>query len=411
MEAPVTCQCFLPKLKRLCSRPPQPGDIYCYQHNNGKCKNPVATDVAVKVKRKSPLKPNKPVKSNKPVKPNKPNQPTNPGGYLTGVADVDIKILLNLSYDEILKTCRTNKYAASLCADDRLWLQKVEQTFGVDNMLIKSKRSSETWREFYERWGFRMSDKELEILIKTVLRQVHPDTKISSKAVQLIVELIQPLISKFAYATPQEFSSTVLPGELAKHAMKEYTKTGTKEGVIEYLIAEILELSGNAARDNRSVTISQWHVYITLQNDQEFLQLFKDQIKPFPYIDPHMVQPFKKITLSTSEIKEKWRLGLKPNKFLRAIAYYVVLYYLGKPRHELNGLVVALGYTQDDSNPIRGLQVAILSSLVDYIDSKKSNVRSRIGFEEILDATINNKLLNQTIPVATILAPGILGKV
>lgn len=36
MEAPVTCQRFLPKLERLCSRPPQPGDIYCYQHD----KNP-----------------------------------------------------------------------------------------------------------------------------------------------------------------------------------------------------------------------------------------------------------------------------------------------------------------------------------------------------------------------------------
>jgi hypothetical protein len=33
-EVTETCQRFLPKLNRLCSRPPQPGDIYCYQHNN-----------------------------------------------------------------------------------------------------------------------------------------------------------------------------------------------------------------------------------------------------------------------------------------------------------------------------------------------------------------------------------------
>lgn len=45
--------------------------------------------------------------------------------------------------------------------------------------------------------------------------------------------------------------------------------------VLEYLVAEILELSGNAARDNRKKTIKPRHVQLAIRNDVELNVLLK----------------------------------------------------------------------------------------------------------------------------------------
>lgn len=43
---------------------------------------------------------------------------------------------------------------------------------------------------------------------------------------------------------------------------------------LEYILAEILELSGNACRDNRKVRLSNDHVNIAIRNDKELADLF-----------------------------------------------------------------------------------------------------------------------------------------
>lgn len=45
--------------------------------------------------------------------------------------------------------------------------------------------------------------------------------------------------------------------------------------VLEYMTAEILELAGNAARDNRRVRINPRHVFLAVHNDAELLRLFQ----------------------------------------------------------------------------------------------------------------------------------------
>jgi histone H3/H4 len=44
--------------------------------------------------------------------------------------------------------------------------------------------------------------------------------------------------------------------------------------VIEYLMAEILDIAGNAASDNRKSTIGNWHIELVLLNDEELTELF-----------------------------------------------------------------------------------------------------------------------------------------
>jgi len=108
----------------------------------------------------------------------------------------------------------------------------------------------------------------------------------------------------------------VIPGELCKHAVSEGTKAVTKlnsnpkekagltipigrtlrilkqvsrmrsnkfaacylAAVLEYLAAELLELSGNVSRDSKKVRIIPRHINISLRNDEELSRLFEDGI-------------------------------------------------------------------------------------------------------------------------------------
>ncbi|NXV73904.1 H2AW protein, partial [Atlantisia rogersi] len=69
--------------------------------------------------------------------------------------------------------------------------------------------------------------------------------------------------------------------------MMRYLKKGTYKyrigvgapvymaAVIEYLAAEILELAGNAARDNKKGRIAPRHILLAVANDEELNQLLK----------------------------------------------------------------------------------------------------------------------------------------
>ena len=175
----------------------------------------------------------------------------------------------------------------------------------------------------------------LELYIKRVLKDVHPGTGINGEALDLMNNLLLSFIKKLcenasislANAGKKTLSSReiqgavrlVLPRELGKHAVSEGTKaiikwkTGGKgrqekkaglyfpvartetllracmsscprvgagapvytAAAVEYICAEILELSGNAARDMRRVRITPRHVMFAIKNDEELSVLFK----------------------------------------------------------------------------------------------------------------------------------------
>src|ERR1019366_8205815 len=180
--------------------------------------------------------------------------------------------------------------------------------------------------------------------IYKVLKQVHPDTGISMRAMSVVDGFIHAVIEKVAVnvsellgttkhrtVTSREIQSAVrlaLPGELAKHAVSEGTKAVTKfnanppgktgkklagdrhsasfraglqfpvrrigaevmmnvkshsrrgagapvylAAVLEYLVAEILELAGNASRDHKRTRIIPRHLMLAIANDEELNKL------------------------------------------------------------------------------------------------------------------------------------------
>jgi len=166
-----------------------------------------------------------------------------------------------------------------------------------------------------------------------VLKQVHPNTGISKNAMQVVQDFVLDLFRRIACEarhlcelnnratlSSREIQTAVrlcLPGELARHAVSEGTKSVTKynstlgsgggrgskstraglqfpvgrvhtflktgqyadrigggaavylAAVLEYMCAEVLELSGNAARDNKLVRITPRHIDLAIRNDEE----------------------------------------------------------------------------------------------------------------------------------------------
>ena len=180
-------------------------------------------------------------------------------------------------------------------------------------------------------------DINFKVGIYRVLKQVHPDQSIRVEALEELDKIalfVGKKIAKDAAILVGSESKTIngraimgatralLPGELGKHAISDITKSITHTATanaseehkgesrshkaklqmsvaraervireeacsyrvsetagialaaaLEYLIAEIVELAGNAARDSKKVRISVKHIQLAVHNDSEMMAL------------------------------------------------------------------------------------------------------------------------------------------
>ena len=187
---------------------------------------------------------------------------------------------------------------------------------------------------------------DLRTFIVRILAQVHPDTRVSGEAKGQLNGILYTTFQEFSrvcaillrYSPQKEITITsrtiqtatqcILPGELAKHAVKEGIRAVTKyksstdisshkkisrsfraglqfpvgrierymrksfnnrrmggcssvylAAVLEYLSAEVLELSGNAARDMKIVTITPRSMILAIRHDDELFRLWRNASK------------------------------------------------------------------------------------------------------------------------------------
>eukprot|EP00005_Dracoamoeba_jomungandri_P005032 CAMPEP_0174258314 /NCGR_PEP_ID=MMETSP0439-20130205/7324_1 /TAXON_ID=0 /ORGANISM="Stereomyxa ramosa, Strain Chinc5" /LENGTH=198 /DNA_ID=CAMNT_0015341769 /DNA_START=161 /DNA_END=757 /DNA_ORIENTATION=+ len=80
-----------------------------------------------------------------------------------------------------------------------------------------------------------------------------------------------------------------------KAILKEKTKCRIGKGapvylaaVVEYMVAEVLELAGNAARDNKKVTIIPRHIMLAIKNDEELNRFCRSCIFPYGGVIPNI---------------------------------------------------------------------------------------------------------------------------
>lgn len=76
-------------------------------------------------------------------------------------------------------------------------------------------------------------------------------------------------------------------GRVTRYLRRETTSKRVSPGagifcaaVLEYLCAEVVELAGNACRDNKRKTINPRHLMLAVRNDEELSKLFEKAIIP-----------------------------------------------------------------------------------------------------------------------------------
>jgi hypothetical protein len=159
---------------------------------------------------------------------------------------------------------------------------------------------------------------------RTVLTQVHPDNQLGSNSIVLLDEICQKIIHVMTVNAKEvmikdhkrrilkdhirQSISNILIDELQKHALIEGEKGMRNVSqfifpinktarymrivfnidedsvkymsyVIEYLFAEIIELSGSVCKDMIKIRISPDHIKLAINNDTELYDLVIDKCK------------------------------------------------------------------------------------------------------------------------------------
>jgi hypothetical protein len=167
-----------------------------------------------------------------------------------------------------------------------------------------------------------LADINLDSSLRKVMSQVHPNTGFSKSGLSRVNTIMHELyeyICKRLIASNRDVGLTVddivkvvnesIPGDIAKHANREgkkavdsftdrrtvirvfktshtkkyvlhYTRVELPEfillyitAMLEYLSAEILELAGNVARDDKKSRVTQYHVSEAIYVDKELFEL------------------------------------------------------------------------------------------------------------------------------------------
>jgi len=166
---------------------------------------------------------------------------------MLGIKDLDKYVLDKLDDRSLFNICQTNKKYSELCQDDLFWKKRAESRFFPQ--YIKRKSKDKSWKSLYLN-SIYINWKHL---IYKIFKNVVFDKKISINAVQYLIKIFSPLYEKIIEIPLFDFRIHLkkLIGEsLEIDAYSEllsdegyFSKTYDKRKILEYLLAEVIELS------------------------------------------------------------------------------------------------------------------------------------------------------------------------
>jgi hypothetical protein len=126
---------------------------------------------------------------------------------------------------------------------------------------------------------------ELEDRLSLILAPIHDGLSIEPSAAKYICRLLEHVKGKLEDVDCADLTalSRVLPGELAPHAEHEIrtqVHLSPLRTTLEYVAAEILELSGNEALDRGEKKIGRFHINHAVNIDLELRRLLCTVIPP-----------------------------------------------------------------------------------------------------------------------------------
>jgi hypothetical protein len=142
--------------------------------------------------------------------------------------------------------------------------------------------------------------------ITAILKRIQRLRTISKDSIQLIQMIFKPLNDSLMLSSDvNNFIRTNIPPELARNAISEYETAhldypdlDVKPVIMEYLIGEVLELSGDKAgessinpRGRERNTIRAEHVIAVVRSDQELNRLLFQYFPLFPYNEVQLRYP------------------------------------------------------------------------------------------------------------------------
>lgn len=125
--------------------------------------------------------------------------------------------------------------------------------------------------------------------------RLHLSSELAKHAISEGTKAVTKYMSSIhSYGAPKKGSKSMSRSQRAglqfsvsrvEHLIRHYRQSCYRVGegapvyfaaVLEYLCAEVLELAGNAARDNKRTRITTRHILLAVKNDEELSTLFKD---------------------------------------------------------------------------------------------------------------------------------------
>ena len=264
-----------------------------------------------------------------------------------------------------------------------------------------------------------LTDSELQRITRDLRRNLTLDLE----AIETIRAIYGDFAERLSHIPNRErdvdqfIQSTLGPSttsELTRHAINLYQQKPMLSTILDYLLAEVIEMAGNRAIEQKRNVITQEDIMTAIANDEDTYLAFKDQIPPFAYTAP---PPDQIIRIPRSDYPSRDQInnlarsrGLTLSRDLIDVLFrierYVALYYqgyFGDELYHLTGRIAEARGTKSEAmhGPLYNLIEEVLTSILYYAQSLSLEYNTPISYRILIHASLANPYLPE-VPMVEI---------